>query len=362
MVAGNLAAAPPAIGKGFVEQLRQFSFHVVGGRIGVWAPPTRRQATASMKIGDREESLSVTIGDGGPQFDYSLTTPVEHFSVELRGNGELAMLHESRSTKSFDAVEFLQQSQGPISLRVGDEQRAEASLWQLLLAETPARRARLVELLQTLKKQWPLDEQAAQLEEALFRLAGEQRDQPHDVWRQWVDDLGNSSYSLRAAADRRLRQAGPQALVFLEGVGLDGLDSEQRFRIRRIVGDLTNVAGEDDPERIAPALLSQARMWRILLERDDPQRRRAASEQLARLLGQPLDFDPDANAEQRTAQLAALETRFAELRPVDLTVEEDAVKSGAAQNGSVEEGADADSAEEDSADEDSADEDSAQDR
>src|SRR5690606_25156249 len=92
----------------------------------------------------------------------------------------------------------------------------------------------------------------------------------------------------------------------LDQLSLDKLDFEQRHRIQQIRRALNRGDDNDAPEVVAMWLGSDPRVWLSLLSDSNAQRRRVAAEQLAQLLGKPIEFDPDGDAETRSRQIQTL--------------------------------------------------------
>jgi hypothetical protein len=125
-----------------------------------------------------------------------------------------------------------------------------------------------------------------------------------------VEQLADIQFGARQEADRQLREIGTGALPYLRSLDFSALDAEQQFRVRRIVATFADAAQEDVPVQVARRLLSDPQVWLSLLTRDDAQQRAAACDHLSQLLGEPIEFDPAADAAVRERQLAALRGQF----------------------------------------------------
>ncbi|HWA98844.1 MAG TPA: hypothetical protein VG713_10150, partial [Pirellulales bacterium] len=80
------------------------------------------------------------------------------------------------------------------------------------------------------------------------------------------------------------------------------LDAEQRFRLRAIIQSLAEEDGDDTVDRVSGLLAVDPYLWLALLERASLEARQIAAERLEGLLGEPVDFDPEADAETRRTQ------------------------------------------------------------
>ena len=122
-------------------------------------------------------------------------------------------------------------------------------------------------------------------------------------------DLASDEFNVRQGAERQLRSAGLAVIPYLETLDPQKLDFEQATRIARIIDSRTDV-DEDTPEVTGNRLMTDRQIWLALAERPRLSVRRAAAQELAFLLNEPVRFDPDATVETRRDQLAALRKRI----------------------------------------------------
>ncbi len=171
-------------------------------------------------------------------------------------------------------------------------------------------RIELFPLLEMMRPSWHLASTSGAIEESLSRWAGAHRVADRRTWQQWVTELG--SPPLCGASGGRAESAGrwPRVLPFLEHLEQGHLDAEQRTRLRGIIG-LLDDDHEDTVERVVMWLAADPDVWLSLLPRPDESRRRLAADQLSRLIGSPIDFDPAADESSREVQLGRLRTRLA---------------------------------------------------
>ena len=120
--------------------------------------------------------------------------------------------------------------------------------------------------------------------------------------------LASERFAERETAERELRAAGQVIVPYLQSLPSDQLDAEQTTRIRAIVGSLS-VEYEDRVDRVVAWLAGDETVWLTLLDRDDLEQRRFAAAQLAALLGQEIEFDPEAAADARREQIERLRRR-----------------------------------------------------
>jgi hypothetical protein len=76
---------------------------------------------------------------------------------------------------------------------------------------------------------------------------------------------------------------------------------------------LAKRSDSDSPKALAEWLASDPKVWLALLDDDDASRRERARQELARILDEPVDFEPFAPVDQRQTQIRALRKRVNEL-------------------------------------------------
>ncbi len=271
-----------------------------------------QEGTADSK--PREGRISIVLDTAG-LLEIELTPVAANQTSDQNqpnGNGN------SDKKKRAATMRFLQQPgrRMTLSLGNGSKQRVihAATIWELLIAHRDVCRSSLLPILYRLRPGWDLMVRADQIEEQLLRLAGAGKPPQYVRWQQLVEQLGHDSYSRREAADRELREAGCRVLTFLkklDGANLDGqkLDTEQRFRIARIVRSFEGV--EQSPREIAEEMSDDPSIWLAIAGDDSEPVRRTARAELQRLLKQPADFDPAAEASVREAQLRKIGNQIA---------------------------------------------------
>ena len=124
--------------------------------------------------------------------------------------------------------------------------------------------------------------------------------------------LGDESFAKREAADRALRTGNAGAIAYLRQLDVSQLDTEQQFRVGRILEALAVQNGDDSVDQVAATLATDPALWLALLARPDPSTRRTAARELARLLGQSIPVDPAADPDSQKAQREQLRARIAE--------------------------------------------------
>jgi hypothetical protein len=168
------------------------------------------------------------------------------------------------------------------------------TVWHLLVIYAEDCRKGLVPGLEMVRPDWRVDGMVAAAESELVKLAASAQKLDRQQWAAWVDQLGDPLCTRRERADRKLRDAGPAILSYLNRLNMGRLDAEQQFRIRRIVHVLSTQQGEDSPEAVAALLVGDPYVWLALLSRDDEAMRRAAAQQLEQILNAPVKVDPKA--------------------------------------------------------------------
>lgn len=202
-------------------------------------------------------------------------------------------------------ITFRQPLEGDVKLNIRDQhgshEYAARSLWRLLLGGDSRCREQTVALLEGLWPRLNLATRISEARQALLQMATGSQTTQEDRWTRWIEQLGDESYAVRQAADRRLRDAGRPAAVFLGRLNLAELDAESRLRIRRILADAADDSG-DTPQRIALLVEDDSLVWLRLLESTDAAHRAQAREKLMSLTQRPVEFDPAADVKVREQQ------------------------------------------------------------
>jgi hypothetical protein len=242
---------------------------------------------------------------------YELTRAGQNLTIVVGQDGGVLVSHE-RDQPHFE-MHFAQRAEGPLSLAVAEEgtdkRIAGDSFWHLYLIDPELVRGHLIPYLELLRPNWQLDAAGRRIEEGLVQQAQNARGLDTERWRRLVDELGAPEFARRESAQRELLEIGQIMLPFLDALDTARLDAEQSSRIRSLVEALS-VDYEDSPDRVTAWLASDPRIWFALLHRREEVKRRVATEQLERLTGRPLEFDPAADEATRHAQLEKLRPRF----------------------------------------------------
>jgi hypothetical protein len=186
------------------------------------------------------------------------------------------------------------------------------NLWQLLLTQPNECQQYLVPLLEMLRPNWNLAETTTRVEERLLQEANGDGDASRVRWAGLVTQLGDESFAKREAADRALRTGNASAIAYLRQLDISHLDTEQQFRINRILEAMAVQNGDDSVEQVAATLATDPALWLALLGRPEPSTRRTAARELAKLLGQAIPVDPAADPGSQKDKRDQLRARIAE--------------------------------------------------
>ena len=142
-----------------------------------------------------------------------------------------------------------------LSLPPADKPRVlEApTVWHLLIVHGDECRKGLLPRLEALRPDWRIESTLTAAEEELVKLAAGAEKPDRQQWAAWVNQLGDPLCTRRERAERKLREAGPAVLAFLNRLNTAPLDAEQQLRVRRVIQALSAQQGEDTPENIAAA-------------------------------------------------------------------------------------------------------------
>jgi hypothetical protein len=298
-------------------------FFIADGRIeatGLEAGLEREQTSTGGS--DRQEKLAFsTNADQEASIEYELSSATELVTVEVIDGRQVTLArHPAKDNKATAQVDFTQPNDGPLSLTVTDHgvvrRVGGPTLWHLLVSEPELCRRHLLPLLEMLRSDWHLTEVSQAVEAQMVRTAEAYQPENLQRWSALVADLASEKFTVRQGAERQLRAAGSAVFPFLQGLDRGKLDFEQCSRIQRILESRYG-AGEDTAELAASELMTDRLLWVDLADRPQASVRHAAARQLAFLLGENPRFNPDASADIRRAQLAALRRRIEIAVPVE---------------------------------------------
>lgn len=282
-------------------------FNIVSGRIQV-------SSSQFINVSNGPERLSIRPDGNQSAIEYEATLPDEALHFDVKDSSRVHFRREGRGSAKAVAVEFLQSSAQPVTLTVAGEGQPKVyradNLWQLLIVEPEVSRAHVVPVLELLRPDWRLADKATEIEEELLQSASSGQLPDRRRWETLVKQLGDDRFARREAADRELRAAGPAVIPFLERLDFVHLDAEQQARVRRILSELSQDIDDDTVPQVAVGLASEAPVWLGLMSRPEECTRRLAANQLALLLGGPVEFDPAAAVAVRQAQIERLRARI----------------------------------------------------
>lgn len=294
-------------------ELGWVKFRVTAGRLQIVNTHFRESRTfeAGNPLVGETETFRLNISASNASARYDLNTRGQRLTVDFDSPYSVTIERTptDEDDESITPVKFVQPRDGRLQLTIGRglkrrEIKAE-SFWHLMLSEPEAAREHLLPILLSLRPGWPLEDTAAGIESALVQVAGSDALPDREAWAKLVDQLGSSSFADRRRAERQLRSAGPAVVAYLKTLPLETLDAERRSRVERLLDSLSSTA-DDTPGRIAVWLIDDATVWTTVLASDDADHRRAAHEQLEKLLGRKIEFDVDADAESRAEQINQL--------------------------------------------------------
>lgn len=309
------AEEAPRLG-GLPRQTGWANLGIAQGRLTVLNVPPRSERTASLAdpAGHASESLCVKSEGADTSFRYEFNSPHQRVTIEVVGGRRVEIHRTPQEDASPVELHLVQASGGQLTLTIGaGAQRREFSapdFWRLMLAEPDVARDCLTPLLESLRPDWGLRRQTAEIEQRLFELAGSAPAPDAAQWEGLIGQLGDRSFVRREAADRQLRAVGPALLPFLEQVDRRRLDAEQRARLEGIRQAMITPQ-EDTPARVAARLLNDQTTWLALLTREDAAQRSAAARQLCKLCPAAVNFDPQADQAARRSQLRRLRQQLA---------------------------------------------------
>jgi hypothetical protein len=219
-------------------------------------------------------------------------------AVEFNSEGRFLLRYkDAEAPQSYFELTQVPGQPVQLSLPPTDKPRVlqASTLWHLLVIHAEDCRKGLLPGLEMVRPDWRLASMVSAAENELVKLAAGAQKSDRQQWAAWVDQLGDPLCTRRERADRKLREAGPVILSYLNRLNMGRLDAEQQFRVRRIIRALSVQQSEDSPENVAALLVGDPYVWLALLSRDDEAMRRAAAQQLEEILGAPVKIDPKAD-------------------------------------------------------------------
>jgi hypothetical protein len=303
-----------------LARLQTVHYGIVSGRLVATSDRSDTSMTLNLTNQSRRERVSIDVTTGLPTIHYEMTSAAEELLIDVTDAEQFSIRHTYKDPARLGkdpirlGLEFQQERRGDLVLTLTDggtkRTLRATSLWHLVLNAPKECRVELFPLLEMMRPSWHLASTSGAIEESLSRWAGAHRVADRRTWQQWVTELGSPRYAERQEAERNLLDAGPAVLPFLEHLEQGHLDAEQRIRLRGIIG-LLDDDHEDTVERVVMWLAADPEVWLSLLSRPDESRRRLAADQLSRLIGSLIDFDPAADDAAREVQLVRLRTRLA---------------------------------------------------
>jgi hypothetical protein len=297
-----------------VGQLRMVQMRMTSGRVTATGPASQQSLTSNYMGNQRREQLTIDLGGGRPTVNYGRFAADERLSYQIENGNEVTVQLVPRSTTEHATIVFVQPAEGALRLTVATGEQSKTvgapSLWHLLILEPQLCHEYLVPLLEIMRPNWQLDQQAQAIEKALCSDQPARAAIDHSGWERSLRQLASDRFVDRERAEQQLLSYGPVILPFLRGKDRAALDAEQAFRVRRVIRGLDKNADEDTPDRVVPWLTGDPRIWYSLLARDDLRVRSIAAEQLAKLLDAKLDFDAAADPAERELQRGRLHERF----------------------------------------------------
>jgi hypothetical protein len=322
-LAASLAALPGKVAgqqliraaPGVNAQLARLEFRVLGGRIHAAKEGSGGRLSFGAKSLGREENLSIDLSGEFPSIDYAIISRKSRVQITISDGDRVIITCHPQAHSAVVPMRFEQIPSTRLLLRLGtDEKQREfraETIWHLLIIEPEAASKHLLPLLEILRPDWPLRQQAAEVEELLIALAESYQPPNSQRLDQLIAQLGDDQFGRRQEAERNLRESGPAILPYLKGLASEQLDAEQRFRIRRIIRGFVAAAVEDEPAQVARRLQNDRAIWLALLSRPQRDKREAAARHLRKLLGREINFDPALEPDQSAPQAAALREALA---------------------------------------------------
>ncbi len=297
----------------FVRE-KTIRLEVIQGRLrilGVRGPQSRNFQHGDPDS-DVRESLTIHTGAEDLVVRYESITPARKLLLSQDMRKRFVIEREVTSGATTLRTSFKQGADGHCELILpGDAQKlvCRGGIWHFSVLYPEAFRNDLAPILDELRPQWDLLTTAAKVRENLVRLEVGEYHKKIVAWATWTTDLSSEDFAVRQAADRGLRNSGPEVLGFLEQQLGQDLEKEQRARLQRIAKQLIPPTA-DTPELISSWLEQDPQIWVSLLTQGNIEEQRVAKQRLESMLGEQVRYDASASAAERQAMLRRLEGRI----------------------------------------------------
>lgn len=252
-----------------------------------------------------KEALS-TQNSSPASLEYKWATSAEQVQFQWFGSGNVELTRVVGSVKTT----YTQPKSGWVTLKVahGNEQPTvvqAAHLWHLWLIAPDACEGNLAPALATIRPDWEISHCLNNALREMDSISESDLDHRREEWAKQVSELADADFANRQRADRTLRRGGISAWSWLAQANLSQLDTEQAERVSGILTDM-RAQGDDTPQRLAAWMAEDQETWLILMSDKSAARRELAKTQLERLLGRPLEFDPQGSESTRAKQWASI--------------------------------------------------------
>ncbi len=289
-------------------------FHLTAGRIYLDGSRLMNMSNAGNGI----ERLNVVVKDNSYSFSYQRSDGKASVSVSADDSDRFSICREEPSDRGTTKTTFVQEPSQGVTLTVAAGSTAvktysAPSLWHLFIFRPREAKTYLAPLLEIIRPNGKLGEQAAAVEAELIRKANSNTDDEQSRWRELVEQLGDDRYAKREAAERELRACSPAVLSYLRSLNFSQIEAERRYRLVRTIDSFAGRLSDDSPERIASWLVGDASIWLALTERTDEKVRDAAVKRVAALLGEKVTLDPSADPATQNSEREKLRLRVARL-------------------------------------------------
>lgn len=195
------------------------------------------------------ERLVMHALDGDAQIRYQQTSWREQIALQFTRNKrercwDVELLRRPHGQSPTTFVWLLQREHEPLVLHVKHDKYQAQSLWQLWQQQPAVCREHLLPILNALRPDWNVAEQAAEMNQLQTRLTLANTSANIATWQTWVDQLASDRALVREHAYRELQTARPAVLIFLRKLPAPQLDAEQRLRVQKLLA--TGQRDEED--------------------------------------------------------------------------------------------------------------------